>query len=114
MKQYKPDDNGDDGSYVGGPYDITSMISDGRDNSNDDDRDSSGFFTEGRPRSEALPVDIKRERDSGQFGGSGDPVPLERDPDSGQFGADPFAIGNFGQFNSPYSTDDGEKDEKYE
>jgi hypothetical protein len=72
-------------------------------------------FADLRPRGDADPVDTRTETDddllNSQFGGA--PSPMERDPDSGRVGPDPFAIGNFGEFNSPYSTDDEEED-KYE
>lgn len=72
-------------------------------------------FADLRPRGDADPVDTRTETDddllNSQFGGA--PVPMERDPDTGETGPDPFAIGNFGEFNSPYDTDDEEED-KYE
>lgn len=62
-----------------------------------------------RPREGAEPVSFGRDKDTGRFdGGGGDPVPFERGPDSGQFGLDPYAVGNFGQFNSPYKSKDEE------
>lgn len=67
--------------------------------------DSDSTFT--RPRMGAEPTKIGRDRDTGEFTGpdmGGVPVPVERDTDTGEFGADPYAVGNFGAFNSPYKT----------
>lgn len=90
----------------------------GTDSTGTDDSELGGGFTEFddlRPRGGADPVDSRTETDDdllNQFGGA--PSPMERDPDTGSVGPDPFAVGNFGQFNSPYSTDDEEEDDKYE
>lgn len=83
-------------------------------NSSQSGGDFEQFGDDLRPRSGAEQVDIGRQRETGQFDGTGgDAVPLERDSETGQFGSDPFAVGNFGEFNSPYSTDDKDK-EKYD
>ena len=79
-----------------------------------DEVDEATYESDLRPR-DGEPVRLGRDRESGQFTHSDDeddPVPLERDRSTGQFGADPMAIGNFGSFNSPYETNDGEKEYK--
>lgn len=67
---------------------------------------SGGFFDGSRPRDGAERPTIRRDLESGEFQDRGDgaPVPIERDPETGEFGPDPYAIGNFGEFNSPYKT----------
>ena len=65
-----------------------------------------------RPRMAAEQTKIGRDADTGQFTApdmGGDPVPVERDQETGQFGADPYAVGNFGAFNSPYKTIDEDR-----
>ena len=91
------------GSYAGSAFDLTTPFG-----GSDSDTSASNFL---RPRSGAPSVEFGRDRDTGEFDAAGgDPVPLERDQDTGQVGPDPFAIGNFGEFNSPYDTTDEEED----
>jgi len=99
-----PDPTDDAPLYAGGPFDITN-IADGSGG------DGSNFL---RPRNNREGVEFGRDRDTGQFAEMGDPVPLERDRDSGRVGPDPFAVGNFGRFNSPYDTNGKEEKRKYD
>ena len=103
MMDSSADDNS--GAYAGTIYDITSMA-DGSDNSAD-----SNFL---RPRNDRTPVEFGRDRDTGQFAETGDPLPLERDSATGRVGPDPYAVGNFGRFNSPYDTNSKEEKRKYD
>jgi len=93
---------------------LNSLYGGGSDTDMNDSSMGSGFgeFDDLRPRGDAAPVDTRTETDddllNNQFGGA--PMAMERDPDTGETGPDPFAVGNFGQFNSPYSTDEDEED----